>query len=112
MKVTVATGTGLALVSVTRTTSGLMNASPTVADSADPETTLTMAGAPAVMVTLLLVAEAIDPSVAVSVYVPVLSILHPVKLATPDVAFRGFAAQARAAPAGLVKVRVTDWCRW
>ena len=38
---------------------------------------------------------------------PDMSIAHPVKLAMPDVAAVGFAAQVRLAPAGVVSVRVT-----
>ena len=37
-----------------------------------------------------------------------MSIVHPVKLAMPDVAAVGFAAQVRLAPAGVVNVKVTE----
>ena len=38
---------------------------------------------------------------------PVLSMLQPAKLATPEEAFVGLAVQVRVAPAGVVMVRVT-----
>ena len=39
---------------------------------------------------------------------PAVSIVHPVKLAMPDVAVVGFAVQVRLAPAGVVNVKVTE----
>jgi hypothetical protein len=64
---------------------------------------------PTVMVKLALTALVSPVAVAVSVYVPVLSILQPENLATPEEVFAGLAEQARVAPpVGGVMVRVTE----
>jgi hypothetical protein len=60
----------------------------------------------------LIVREALTPAVrpgevAVSVYVPALSIWQPAKVATPATAATGLAVQARVAPAGVVMAKVS-----
>ena len=65
------------------------------------------AAAPTEIVNELLTAEASAPSVAVSVYVPARSIVHPANVDTPATAALGFAVQVNAAPAGVVIARVT-----
>src|SRR5450759_2199935 len=67
-----------------------------------------LAGAPAVMVMLLLTVEVSDPSVALSLQVPALSMAQPVNLAIPVTAGVGLVAQVKVAPAGVVKVSVTE----
>jgi hypothetical protein len=62
---------------------------------------------PTVMVKLALTALVSPVAVAVSVYVPILSILQPENLATPEEVFAGLVEQARVAPpVGGVMVRV------
>jgi hypothetical protein len=91
----------------TATTGWLTKATPPV----EPEGLVMKANvlaAPAVMVTLSLMAEVTNPSVAVIVYVPTLSIRHPVKVTTPATAPFGFGVQASVAPAGVVNAKVTE----
>src|SRR3954453_7895299 len=52
---------------------------------------------PAMMVNAVLTAGVNVPSIAVTVYVPAMSMLHPAKVATPATAATGFAVHARVA---------------
>ena len=65
------------------------------------------AATPTVIVMLELTADVKAPSVAVNVYVPATSILHPANVATPATAVFGLAVQVNVAPAGVVSVNVT-----
>ncbi len=67
-----------------------------------------LAAAPADTVTEALTALVNDPSDAVRVYVPGLSILQPAKGATPLTADFGFVVQDNDAPAGVVSASVTE----
>ena len=60
------------------------------------------AAAPTLIENDELVAAASEPSVAVSVYVPALSIAQPANVATPADAALGFAVHVNVAPAGVV----------
>ena len=62
---------------------------------------------PTVMVKLVLTAAVSAPEVAVSVYVPALSMPQPAKVATPETALMGLAVQVRVAPPAVVMARVT-----
>jgi hypothetical protein len=98
--------TVLAPASWTVTTGWAAKATPPV-ELDGPVVKANVLAAPAVMVTLLLVAEVSSPSVAVSVYTPTLSIWHPVKVMTPATAALGFGVQTSVAPAGVVNAKVT-----
>lgn len=67
---------------------------------------VSLAAGPVVMVRLVLLAIS-APEVAVSVYVPDLSMLQPEKVAMPEVAVTGLTAQVKVAPAGVAMVSVT-----
>src|SRR5450631_409176 len=62
---------------------------------------------PVVIVKLALTPLVSPAEVADSVYVPALSMPQPAKVATPATAALGFAVHVRAAPAGVVMLRVT-----
>ncbi len=66
------------------------------------------ADAPTDTVIDVLTALVNDPSVAVSVYVPVLSIAQPAKVATPLDAGFGFTVQVNVAPFAAVSASVTE----
>ena len=69
VKVTVAPEIGLPLASVTRATSGLVKAAPTVADCPEPDETAVVLAAPAVMLKALALVGAVRAGVEVAVRV-------------------------------------------
>src|SRR6476660_5990769 len=93
--------------SLTATTGWVANAIPPV-EAPGCVVNATFAATPTVMTTGPLTAEVSTPSVAVSVYVPVRSMLQPANVATPATAAFGFAVHVNTAPAGVVIASVTE----
>jgi hypothetical protein len=98
--------TALPPASCTATTGWVKNAMPALENEGLVVKTSLLA-APTVMMRSALTSLASVPEVAVSEYVPALSILQPAKVAAPATAALGFAVHVRVAPAGVVMLRVT-----